>query len=63
MEIWQLYQKHNEDVGKVLREGGEMDSNGRLRLWRGKLSLAKIEALGHNSVGFEQCSCRLEKKR
>lgn len=55
---WRLRQRHHEDVTKVLKDGGEMDSSGRLRKWFGRQSLSRLVAANHTAVGYEQCSCR-----
>ena len=60
MEEWKKRLIHHEDVTQVLREGGELDQQGRLRKWFGKKSVDRLLSVGHSSVGYEQCSCSKE---
>lgn len=57
-EMWQKRKKHHEEVTKLLRDGGEMDQQGRIRSWFGKKSHDRLLSIGHTSVGFEQCGCK-----
>jgi hypothetical protein len=57
MKTWELMQKHQDEVTKVLQDTGCMDSQGRIRVWRGKKTLADLEAVGHSSVTFDKCIC------
>lgn len=61
MQDWEKRERHHVEVSKLLKEGGEMDQQGRLRCWHGKKTLERLASIGHSAVGYEQCDCRFRK--
>jgi hypothetical protein len=57
MERWQLHERHDRDIRRILTETGCMDAQGRLRAWHGRTMLAALAEAGHDAVLFDQCSC------
>lgn len=53
-----LRQKHNEDIQRILKSSGCLDTRGRIRYWKKEL-WAKFEQAGHSSLGFSRCKCNM----
>ncbi len=57
---WDVAERHDTDIKKVLSESGCMDDKGRIRQWRGKEVVPAMARLGHNSLDFNRCQCKQE---
>lgn len=55
--LWRKREQHDEDVRAVLRDLDCVDSQGRLRTWKGPQVMSRLEARGHSSLGFRCCRC------
>jgi hypothetical protein len=60
MMEWQLRERHETDVKRILREDGCMDQKGQLRSWHGKRTNDALEKAGHDKLDFFNCRCRRE---
>lgn len=56
MKAWQIREKHDKDVKRVLQEDGCMDSMGRIRAWR-RHTADKLSLCGHSSLDHKLCQC------
>ena len=58
MKAWELREKHDTDIHRILLDTGCIDQKGRVRRWVGKLVIPALEARGHSSCCFDSCCCR-----
>jgi len=53
---WKERQRHHDDVRKTHEELGNLDSNGRVRRFKGEEFFSRLQELGHSAVA-EMCLC------
>jgi len=57
MQEWEKKQKHHDDCRQVLKDTGCMDSQGRVRRFRGQAAFDALKAKGHTAFTYEDCDC------
>ena len=62
MEQWQLHQKHDTEINKILHDGGCLNSKNQIVRWNGPKIWPQILAAGHTSIGFSDCDCSRKNK-
>ena len=57
MKLWELRQKHEDDINKLLKKHGCVDPHGRLRRWNGPVMTQAMKEFGHTNLSYERCGC------
>lgn len=54
---WQVMENHYLGVKKALTSCDSMDKQGRIRSWKGQVSIDAMIKEGHNFLALEKCCC------
>lgn len=57
MERWQLHQKHDTEINKILSDNGCLNNKRQIVRWNGPKVWPQILDAGHTSIGFNNCDC------
>lgn len=59
MELWQLKEKHSQDVKSAFNDSGckYFPNSGVVRKFNGKELFRILELMNHSTLDFDKCKC------
>jgi hypothetical protein len=58
MKELELHTEHDQDIKDALAYTGCLDSQSRIRSWKGGQVMPLLDELGHTSLDFNKCRCK-----